>query len=121
MLANQVRIGNWVEILGNSRRLDFFTTIQPSSFSVNIDKDYKAIPLDEEWLLDFGFKREPEIGEFIDGPVYCFYYPEYRILIDSNFEFYNGIFTQRIDFVHQLQNLVYALTGTELVYKNNKN
>jgi hypothetical protein len=112
-LANELRIGNWVEILGDSKRLDFFTTIQPSSFSVNIDKTYGPIPLDEDWLQKFGFKYESNGSLFSLGIYY--------IKIENGYFYFNidecgGTGLARLSFVHQLQNLYFALTQTELQF-----
>ena len=81
------------------------------------DLDYaKPIPLTEEWLLKFGFD---EIT------------PKYYVLnIDENNSFtyyytFSGGFWHfefegisiKIKYVHQLQNLYFALTGEELTIK----
>ena len=138
-LTNEVRIGNWVEILGDSKRLDFFTTIQPSSFSVNIDKTYGPIPLDEEWLLKFGFQLYDYLAndEMSDNP--DFIYLSYKMELEgkryyysiTNTEFHDWEFCQKVEwaeemliascqYVHQLQNLYFALTGTELQFQNDQ-
>jgi len=118
-LANELRIGNWVEILGDSKRLDFFTTIQPSSFSVNIDKTYGAIPLDEDWLQKFGFeewhKRDWDIGGCGDGQILTVTtYAKNPIVRVCGEDMIH------IKFVHQLQNLFFAVTQTELQFKNDQ-
>ena len=85
------------------------------------DNFYRFIPLSEEWLIRAGF--EPEYGEFyqlqIDGWV--------RISISIN-DWSYGISQDKdanvacppvaIKFVHQLQNLYFALTGEELTFKD---
>jgi hypothetical protein len=113
-LANELRIGNWVEILGNSKRLDFFTTIQPSSFSVNIDKTYGAIPLDEDWLLKFGFSEIEHqfLLELKTGNSLSFDFNTGMYLVKEDNEL--ELCEIEINYVHQLQNLYFALTGTEL-------
>ena len=108
-LANELRIGNWVEILGNSKRLDFFTTIQPSSFSVNIDKTYGPIPLDEDWLLKFGFEK----FEFDNGQPNQYRYSD-RLLVIRNGKIVDYGSSTTLNYVHQLQNLFFAITQTEL-------
>jgi hypothetical protein len=69
----------------------------------------EPIPLTEEWLLKLGFKNEHNPIYFsIDG-----FYIEYK----------NDEFTTEVgecsylvlEYVHQLQNLYFALTGEELV------
>ena len=79
-----------------------------------IDDDYRAIPLTEEILLKFGFFKKLgnyELENFrfhisqpmnFDGFVFCEGY---------------SVITDKIQFVHQLQNLFFALTGEELTFK----
>lgn len=70
---------------------------------------YHDIPLTEEWLLKFGFERLFETGSTYS-------------LGDFNVSDFgeNGIFhydvKQQIKYVHELQNLYFALTGSELVF-----
>ena len=63
MNANELRIGNWVEIIQPNNGV--YTTIQPSSFSVVIKDNYKPIPLTKEWLLKLGLKKIICIGLMI--------------------------------------------------------
>jgi hypothetical protein len=113
-LQNELRIGNWVEILGNSKRLDFFTTIQPSSFSVNIDKTYGPIPLDEDWLQKFGFRKVSywKLDNIIieqTGNEFALHIPDN----DAGYEY-----SERFKHVHQLQNLYFAIEQKELQLTN---
>jgi hypothetical protein len=75
--------------------------------------EFKPIPLTEEWLLKFGFGKT-EWDNF----------NSYRLMIgnndytivlysDGNCEV-GDIITCKIEYVHQLQNLYFALTGEEL-------
>jgi hypothetical protein len=74
----------------------------------------KPIPLTEEWLLKFGFEKnsywfkDDNMLRFglIDNKLHC------SIGNDENGFLYN-----RINYVHQLQNLYFALTGQELEFK----
>jgi hypothetical protein len=113
-LTNELRIGNWVEILGDSERLDFFTTIQPSSFSVNIDKTYGPIPLDEDWLLKFGFRKAMEKDNYV-----TYSNSNKRIGVYHNYFIMRG-HGATFKYVHQLQNLYFALTETELQFNNDQ-
>ncbi len=81
---------------------------------------FTPIHLTEEWLLKFGFEiafadeafKEALYG---DNPVT----EDYLIILKnvSNYWFYrNGHF--KIRYVHQLQNLFFALTGEELTIKS---
>lgn len=74
----------------------------------------QPIPLTEEWLLKAGFKA---IG--IDGNRWIL---KYKINNPFTIESYNYIFYSPIctwiefKYVHELQNLYFALTGEELVF-----
>ena len=74
----------------------------------------KPIPLTEEWLLKFGYEKD---GEFFDN--------ETRLNFWTNKNTFNGILADWADktigevkYIHQLQNLYYALTGSELQIGN---
>jgi hypothetical protein len=121
-LTNEVRIGNWVEI-EYSKEVRY-TTIQPSCFSVNIDKFYLPIPLDEDWLLKFGFEKSEELFR-LDK-----YWVEFRNfdscgirVLFGCFQFQKIYITKSVDtikYVHQLQNLYFAITGSELQFNNDQ-
>ena len=76
-----------------------------------IESKIKGVKLTEEWLLKFGFNKK-DISEL---PFDELIYEKGNIQINDEMEFYNGIFTQKIKYVHQLQNLYFALTGEELL------
>jgi hypothetical protein len=109
--ANESRIGNLVQT--NFKREKEIIDIKAIDFIEDYFKLYEPIPLTEEWLLKFGFN---EIGgcnekDFTNG--------DYNIFINSlgevNFLFFReGDWYQKLDYVHQLQNLFFALTQTEL-------
>lgn len=75
-------------------------------------QDMEPIPLTEEWLLKFGFEKED--GVFSKG---IFEVVQLRRGIDlrERFEFVSHNFNPDLDYVHQLQNLYFALTGKELI------
>lgn len=90
-------------------------------------KEFESVPLTEEWLLRFGFEitDQPtpynqrffwELGpigiaqELIEKPT--------LELIKGAFRFwYSDDYSLEVKYVHQLQNLYFALTGTELTIK----
>jgi hypothetical protein len=84
------------------------------------DKDLKPIPLTEKWLLDFGFTfKTEELGaklyEKQNGISFLVFSDK------GHFSIVSGKTVMYIDrdfvspkFVHQLQNLYFALTGIEL-------
>lgn len=83
------------------------------STSQDVDMNYiQPIPLTKEWLTQFGFSNNG-YGEFVKG----------RYMIDCEytdkglFEFCilgKALPDMEVEYVHQLQNLYFALTGKEL-------
>lgn len=99
-------------------------------------KEWKPIPLTEEWLVNFGFENK---GVFVnkliisgsssgdmDGAILfqsksanvyfinrVFHYEISR----SDDDYGDHYYTKKIEYVHQLQNLYFALTGEELTIK----
>ena len=105
--AEELRIGNLININGLIVNIDARTI-----FDFDHDNRKKEpIPLTEEWLIKFGLLKTKE-GSFLLG---CYdligYEDSYRILLPKN-----GILAT-IKYVHQLQNLYFALTQTELIIK----
>jgi hypothetical protein len=114
MKANDLRIGNVVEMLSNTRgwiryEITGLNIYQLSAYSENFKKDVRPIPITDELLLDCGF--------FLDAETY-YRYPlqdwlaididDYCIRIADSWEF------GKINYLHELQNLYFTLTGEEL-------
>jgi hypothetical protein len=120
MTAQELRIGNWlhysdVRIVKPERRNKDFQVIADD---ISYLSDYpqtnwiQPIPLTEEWFLKFGFEHSggylwncKKIGEnrFLNNP--------YSV---THFEIKGYFGKSHIQYVHQLQNLYFALTGEEL-------
>ena len=78
--------------------------------------ELKPIPLTEEVLLKCGFEKnnihkDPSMYE------YCIDYMPYIRTIDNSKTFEISFYATRIEYLHQLQNLYFALTGKELEIK----
>jgi hypothetical protein len=79
---------------------------------------FKPIELTEEWLLKFGFEKPAHtwicnifhLTEWDDFPL------NWAVAMNKN----GAIVVLKLKYVHQLQNLYFALTGEELIDKNNK-
>ena len=111
MKANELRIGNWVSQYG----LEFKITLKDFT-----KPDLLPIPLTEEWLLKFGFKKHHQ--SFYDETLcvreveYLWFYNIYPLensiipLVNMSAQA-TGHY---IKYVHQFQNLYFALTGEEL-------
>lgn len=134
MKASELRIGNLlyfknthdvakVELIHNNH---FDCRDEYGSFIPN--GNYEPIPLTEEWLLKFGFKRHDKgsvSAQFSYGTnpvtqdylIYLKWIKDYQSNYQlKGFPFYNnGHF--EIKTVHQLQNLIHSLCGEELELK----
>lgn len=120
MKANELRIGNYVKSLNTVCTIDCIFR-QQVEVSNNYEEwtpdleDIKPIPLTEDWLLKFGFNK----GEDIVG--YCFFI-ELENIEDFTIHLQDGKLVYfyedlELKYVHQLQNLYFALTGEELTIK----
>lgn len=126
MKANELRIGNWVKafksnesvyiinIYGSSGLVDVISNgIQ--HFRISISLFTKPTPLTPEILVKMGFKELP------NG---CFELDRFGIMKIPNTGMYPDIWEfgiscsdlADIQYVHQLQNLYFVLTGTELEF-----
>jgi hypothetical protein len=112
MNANELRIGNLVyyridDEMDERQSWNQVNTIdvQDLEFIERNDTNYTPIPLTEEWLLKFGFKKRTSTSWTLN---------EVDIwLVDGIFE---NFIDNPVQYVHQLQNLYFALTQTELTY-----
>ena len=116
MKANELRIGNYLFAKGTE--VIRFTSFFGLCNIENYPERYTPIPLTEEWLLKFRFKKfTGENSSFDKGKLsVCLtsllngekgrtYFNSWAVL-----EYYPK-------YVHQLQNLYFALTGEELIIK----
>lgn len=112
--ANELRIGNKIFFIicdKENSNLDEKKqiTVDITDFEFIRDNNslFEGIPLTEEWLLKFGFEIE-ELYEYNKAK------KEGLIITYGDNFFYN---TTNIEFVHQLQNLFFALRNKELEIK----
>lgn len=124
MNANELRIGNWVTVdtvFGRQVNIQ----IKQRDFNKDIG-DFVPIPLTSDILLKIGFTRKR------DGSYFWFEYNKLRkfqlITCDNHYgkqdKWFVGVqfkdaescewLDHKIKTLHQLQNLYFALTGTEL-------
>lgn len=115
--ANELRIGNLVN--------NVYTVIGISDFDVTIQykDDYASevcqafneiipIPLTDEWFLKLGFKKD-DYGQYVRPEMFSgfqsnFNKPGYFLMAGDDKD------EPKVEYVHQLQNLFFALTGKEL-------
>lgn len=138
MKAEELRIGNYVRYLGVDTTINvvsngFISTLKSGAIAVG---QADPIPLTEEWLLKFGFEKYDWINGYF---IKCngkhlfiqFYEPDntHQILVfftkitqDRRGHLMHGrdyfIPKNSKQYVHQIQNLYFALTGKELKTKS---
>lgn len=125
MTANELRIGNWVFWDDPSNEqvqifsIQISETIDGENSFVNggLIDDFKPIPLTEEWLLKFRFVPVNDDGLY-QNPNEELFQVQDLYLQGIWGHIWDTSFTEApIQYVHQLQNLYFALTGEELTIK----
>lgn len=128
MKASELRIGNWIEAKTTPINWEK-CKITKDDFKMirNDDDSIRGIPLTEGWLLKFGFEKDDRFDTQyrIDGHRFT----SLNILITNNFfspilrrDSQHEVFElYGIKYVHQLQNLYFALTGEELQITQTQN
>ncbi len=113
MTANELRIGNL--ILNGIGEVFPVNEITIGNFhaSQSVLGAFKPIPLTEEELLRMGFEQHPYHfvkGKFLIHEVghYSWSLMMFDVVYDEHVDL------EIVDFLHQLQNLYFALTGEEL-------
>jgi hypothetical protein len=120
MKATELRIGNWVDQPneGVAKVTSILNNLQIRTETGYVDKYCKSIPLTEEWLLKFGFKINRQTKE--DNNIWRCNWTEGYFEVEQIIGFFlwdNHCYGTEIKYVHQLQNLYFALTGEELDIK----
>ena len=128
MKSNELRIGNWIQFRQETGGIVFVMVdmITPYSFEASgdeifhnekYDEDYQSIPLTPEILEKAGFVQHHDD---------CHLQPIYIKKIFGNPPFVWGVYPEvlgggvvindamQLQYLHQLQNLYFALTGEEL-------
>ena len=93
---------------------------------MDVVSQYKPIPLTEEWLLKFGFvnidKGNNDFITYTDSEHNYYLQNDVRkkdgkyLILDNSFDDLRAFSMIDIEYVHQLQNIYYCLTGEELNY-----
>jgi hypothetical protein len=112
--ANELRIGNVVETRSNKRgwiryEMTGLNIYQLSAYGENFEKDVRPIPITEDLLLECGFIQD----DIIDFR----YHLEDWFAIDVDdccIRIADSWMFGKINYLHELQNLYFTLTGDEL-------
>lgn len=112
---NIFRIGNFIKYKDNIKAIDFEDLKLFSQINSNVS-DYKRFQITKDSLIDFGFK-ESNLDE--DNSWLKLRYLEFEFLSDESCEFKEVHLRLNktnivVKYVHELQNLYFALTGSEL-------
>lgn len=115
MEAKELRIGNIIKrkgIIVNADHQSFYDLIR-------YPDQYEPIPLTEDWLFRFGFDWDSDIVNEEIGHQWYEFKSLKLDLVNNNFVYVGWqLPVLQIKYVHQLQNLYFALTGEELNLKN---
>lgn len=125
MKTTDLRLGNFISInFGNCDDGKIITVDGISDCEIYNEEhgyspcnEFKPIPLTEHWLLDFGFKYE--IGYYSKGAFLISLADDASCFFKDGRVYFNSrlIIENQPKYVHQLQNLYFALTQEELILK----
>lgn len=134
MKANELRIGNLIRWKDESEEIVNITGIEHDEQGYWICtgekeqaqiEEFIPIELTEQWFIDLGcfnmeygfeYQLEPEtVLRIIESCGEC--YPQLDQIGESTYEPQQIVMLNSIKYVHQLQNLYFALTGEELEIK----
>ncbi len=135
MNSLELRLGNFIRFSDDgtifevgSIELNGFTVKNENETTWIESVEFQPIPLTEEWLLKFGFEKTEGMHINSYKLVINIISPDEKIyLILSSHNYYwigqsyktdsVDVGLGKLDYVHQLQNLYFALTGKELTIK----
>lgn len=120
--ANELRIGNYLNgkqghVIITEIRENNIVKIHDNTSSFYVGTCLKPIQLTDEWLLNF------------DAIKICdeFIFDRFRLKYRSDYKFYyvtcreTNVYITKVEYVHEWQNVVFALNNQELILKNNSN
>lgn len=145
MKAEELRIGNFIGMNLKEFPENWFRVLEPATHSMKVTDNWnrydmkgrevdfydadlmEGIPLTPEWLERLGFKKQKNNLDFTKAATeHCVYFLRWseaykevhavsvcHPVIDSS----STSFAWHLKYVHQLQNLYFALTGQELTLK----
>ena len=115
MKAIELRIGNYYNEFGIPKQVtaSFIEKLDQIEKACKIVIDVSPIEITEDWLIKLGFKKDIETDYrwFILDKSVAYDLDDNCIRISDSWEF------GKRKFVHELQNLYFALTSKELTFK----
>jgi hypothetical protein len=113
MQSSELRLGNWIKKeIWYKKEIEYYQ-IKPSHFCNDKISSFLPIPITEEWLMKLGFEK----GIIV---MYIIFDENYQIQYSLNNNTFclsfKGSYFKKLDvkYIHQLQNLYFALTQNEL-------
>jgi hypothetical protein len=118
MKANELRIGNLLNHNNGSMVGSFIVGLIHLEDIIKENphaREYEPIPLTEEWLLRLGFEKPAHSwnGKIFHLSQWDAYPLNWCVAMDKN----GAVIVHKLKYVHQLQNLYFALTNEELTMK----
>jgi hypothetical protein len=118
MKANELRIGNYINYINETITVDGINDIDVFNSKIGDIPLHCVfgIELTKEWLIKFGFT---ELSKNV------FLYDRFKILFVGKYNFWyvndkkTNVYLTKVEFVHELQNFVFIMNGTELELKHN--
>lgn len=124
MKTNELRLGNYLQ--AKNRIVTVTKIFDIDNVGIGSGDPYlvsgntpclKPIPLTEELLLKFGFEFQETFFHY-DSHTDFYIFKDFRIAsyLGSDYELWYKNIEISIEYVHELQNIYFALTGEELTY-----
>jgi hypothetical protein len=123
--SHEIRLGNTYKIeMGDGICKSDLINLEDLSNLLDYDLDdfYQAMELDEVWLIKLGFEYDEHYNNYVIKAKG--YYNSVGYNDEDGDWYYNNdrsnagcYYITSIQYVHQLENLYFALTGKELTYK----
>lgn len=110
MKATELRIGNYVYRQSDKMIVNRNSIYQIEVVTRQTENKYEPIPLTNEWLINFGFEKSEDVSIFSKDDIYIGFRQ------NGDFEpLCQGLqYGNSLKYVHQLQNLFFALTEEDL-------
>jgi hypothetical protein len=109
--ARDLRIGNWVDVPNKG----FTQILSVMDIEKVIEQQALPIPTSKELILSLGFlpRSESNIYE-IASARFVYHVAVKRVMIYHPGNMYTHWLGSHIDYIHQLQNIFYCITGYDL-------
>jgi hypothetical protein len=126
MKASELRIGNYI-LFSEDNTIFEVGSIEEKGYTVQNEEEttwieayqFEPITLTKKWLLKFGFEINRQTKE--NNNIWRCNCTQGNFDIEQIIGFFlwdNNSYSPKIEYIHQLQNLYFALTGEELTIKD---